>query len=58
VATLNIPSVITVNPIPTATLTGSSTICSGPNTILTFTGTPNSDVFYTVDGGSNAQFRR
>lgn len=52
VATLNIPFSINVNPIPTATLTGSSTICSGSNTILTFTGTANSDVFYTVDGGS------
>ena len=30
-----------------------STICSGDNAILTFTGTPNAVVTYTIDGGSN-----
>lgn len=51
-ATLNIPFVITVNSTLTASISGSSTICSGSNTVLTFTATPNTTVFYTVDGGS------
>ncbi len=51
-ATLNIPFVITVNSVLTASISGSSTICSGSNTVLTFTATPNTTVFYTVDGGS------
>lgn len=52
-ATLNIPFVITVNSTLTASISGSSTICSGSNTVLTFTGTPNTNVFYTVDGGAS-----
>lgn len=51
-ATLNIPFVITVNSTLTASISGSSTICSGSNTVLTFTATPNTTVFYNVDGGS------
>ena len=51
--TLNQSFLITVNPIPTATISGSTTICSGSNTILTFTGTPNASVFYTIDGLTN-----
>ncbi|GEC79339.1 T9SS type B sorting domain-containing protein [Flavobacterium aquatile] len=51
-ATLNIPFVINVNSTLTAFISGSSTICSGSNTVLTFTATPNTTVFYNVDGGS------
>jgi gliding motility-associated-like protein len=52
-ATLNIPFLITVNPIPTASISGSSTVCLGSNTVLTYTGTADAIVTYTVDGGSN-----
>ena len=44
---------ITVNPNPTATLAGNSSICYGSSTILTFTGTPNSIVTYSIDNGAN-----
>ncbi|NMH23905.1 beta strand repeat-containing protein, partial [Flavobacterium solisilvae] len=44
---------ITVLPIPTVTISGTTTICSGSTTIITFSGTPNAEVIYTVDGGSN-----
>lgn len=44
---------ITVNPIPTATISGSSSICAGTSTSLTFTGTPNSVVTYTADSAIN-----
>ncbi|MFN3969694.1 MAG: hypothetical protein ACK4HO_12380, partial [Flavobacterium sp.] len=42
-----------VNPLPTATISGTTTICSGTNTVITFNGTPNAQVTYTVDGGAN-----
>lgn len=48
---LNIAFAITVNSVLTASISGSSTVCSGSNTVLTFTATPNTTVFYTVDGG-------
>lgn len=53
VATLNDSFLITVNPKPTASISGSSVICSESNTVLTFTGTPDATVTYTVDGGAN-----
>jgi gliding motility-associated-like protein len=46
-------AIVTVNTLPTATISGSTTICSGSTTTITFTGTPNAIVTYTVDGGSN-----
>ena len=52
-ATLNSPFLISVNATITATITGSSSICSGSNTILTFTGTPSAIVTYNVNGGMN-----
>ena len=39
-----------VNPLPTASI-GTSPICSGDSGIITFAGTPNATVQYTVDGG-------
>ncbi|MBK9224328.1 MAG: hypothetical protein IPO23_06210 [Flavobacterium sp.] len=42
-----------VNPLPTATVSSSPTVCSGTNTTVTFTGTPNSIVTYTINGGNN-----
>jgi mucin-2 len=41
---------ITVQPLPTASIASSVTICSGGNATVTFTGTPNATVTYTVSG--------
>ncbi|MDI1317012.1 MAG: hypothetical protein PSU83_06890, partial [Flavobacterium sp.] len=41
---------VNINPLPNATIAGTTTICSGNNTTITFTGTPNATVNYTVDG--------
>ena len=46
-------AVVTVNPLPTATISGTTTICSGTGTTITFTGTPNATVTYTVNAGAN-----
>jgi len=40
---------ITVNPNPSATISGSATICSGSTSVISFSGTPNTTVNYTVD---------
>ncbi|WP_341906576.1 PKD domain-containing protein [Fluviicola taffensis] len=42
--------VITVVALPTATIAGSATICSGLSTPISFTGTPNATVTYQVGG--------
>ena len=44
---------VTVVPLPTATIAGTTTICSGSTATITFTGTPNATVTYTVDSGAN-----
>jgi hypothetical protein len=44
---------ITVNPLPTASISGTTTVCSGTNTDIFFTGTPNAVVTYTINGGAN-----
>ena len=44
---------ITVNPIPVVAISASQTICLGENATITFTGTPNATVTYSVDGGNN-----
>lgn len=41
-----------VNPAPTATISGSTSLCSVANCTLTFTGTPNATITYN-DGTSN-----
>ncbi|CAN1553115.1 Secretion system C-terminal sorting domain [Flavobacteriaceae bacterium] len=43
---------ITINPIPTATISGTRTICIGDLATVFFNGTPNASVTYTVDGGA------
>ncbi|AEA42113.1 T9SS C-terminal target domain-containing protein [Fluviicola taffensis] len=48
-----ITQVITVISLPTATIAGSTTICSGLNATITFAGTPNATVTYQVGGGPN-----
>ena len=44
---------INVEPLPTVTIGVNQTICSGDNASITFTGTPNATVTYTVNGGTN-----
>ncbi len=44
---------VTIDALPTATISGSTSICSGASAVITFNGTPNATVTYTVDGGSN-----
>lgn len=44
---------INVNPLPTATISGTTTICPGNFATATFTGTPNATVTYNVNWGSN-----
>ena len=44
---------IIVLPLPTATIAANTTICSGSNATVTFTGTPNATVTYAINGGSN-----
>ncbi|WP_162127123.1 T9SS type B sorting domain-containing protein [Flavobacterium phycosphaerae] len=46
-------AVVTVIQLPTVSISGTTSICSGTTTTITFTGTPNADVTYTVDGGPN-----
>ncbi len=43
---------ITVVPLPTVTITGSTTICAGEVATVTFTGTPNATITYTINGGA------
>ncbi|HWR94841.1 MAG TPA: hypothetical protein VN192_06550, partial [Flavobacterium sp.] len=45
--------VITVLPLPTATISTNTSVCSGENAVVTFTGTPNATVTYNVNGGNN-----
>jgi hypothetical protein len=42
--------IVTIKPTPTASISGTTTICSGSSTGITFTGTPNTTVTYTVTG--------
>ncbi|MBI1837130.1 MAG: gliding motility-associated C-terminal domain-containing protein, partial [Flavobacteriia bacterium] len=44
---------ITVLPLPTATISGNATICSGTNTSISFNGTPNAMIAYSINGGAN-----
>ncbi|HEX9981171.1 MAG TPA: gliding motility-associated C-terminal domain-containing protein [Flavobacterium sp.] len=44
---------VTVVPLPTVSISASTTICSGQSATVTFTGTANAVVTYTVNGGPN-----
>jgi uncharacterized repeat protein (TIGR02543 family) len=44
---------VTVNPLPTASISGSTAICSGTAATITFTGTANATVTYKVNGGAD-----
>jgi hypothetical protein len=42
-----------VNEMPSATISGSTTICPNATAVITLNGTPGATVTYTVDGGAN-----
>jgi gliding motility-associated-like protein len=44
---------VTVNVLPTASISGATTICNGSATLVTFNGTPNATITYTINGGSS-----
>ena len=48
-------AIITVNvdPTPTASLSGPTSICSGENALFTVTGSPNATVVYSINSGAN-----
>jgi gliding motility-associated-like protein len=46
-------AIITVNPLPTATISGTTTICAGNATSFTISGTPNATVVYS-NGATNS----
>ena len=45
--------VVQVNALPVATITAPAPVCSGTTATVTFNGTPNAVITYTVDGGAN-----
>src|SRR5690606_28896339 len=42
---------VDVLPLPTASISGSATLCPGAEATITFTGTPNATVSFNIDGG-------
>lgn len=47
------PVTLTIVPLPAVTISGSTSICSGDTATISFSGTPNTSVVYTIDGGAN-----
>lgn len=46
-------AIVTVNALPTAAISGTTTICNGTSTTVVFKGTPNAGIIYTIDAGTN-----
>lgn len=53
VSSTRIPVTLTIVPLPTATISTTTPICSGNSTVVSFNGTPNANVTYKIDGGSD-----
>ena len=45
--------VVTIRPTPIATISGTTTLCSGLSTSITFTATPNTTITYKIGSGAN-----
>lgn len=43
---------ITVSPVATATISGTTSVCPNTSSVVTFTGTPNAIVNYTINSGA------
>lgn len=50
---IRVPVTLSIVPLPTATIAGSTSICAGSTATISLNGTPNATVIYTIDGGSN-----
>ncbi len=46
-------AIVTVTALPTASISGTTSVCSGSSVNINFTGTANAVVTYTINGGSN-----
>ncbi|MBD3581890.1 T9SS type B sorting domain-containing protein [Flavobacterium selenitireducens] len=53
IASPRTPVSLTIIALPTATISGSTSICSGSTAVVSFSGTPNAILTYTVNGGAN-----
>lgn len=45
-------AIVTVNTLTTAAISGTTTICAGQTAVISFTGTANATIMYTVDSGT------
>ncbi|RZJ68691.1 MAG: T9SS type B sorting domain-containing protein [Flavobacterium sp.] len=53
IATPRTPVQLMIVALPTATISGTTSICSGNSAIISFSGTPNAIVTYAIDAGAN-----
>ncbi|RAR46666.1 T9SS type B sorting domain-containing protein [Flavobacterium lacus] len=52
-STTRTPVTLSIVPLPTATISGITSICAGNSTVINFNGTPNAEITYTIDGGAD-----
>lgn len=52
-STIRTPVTLTIVPLPTATISGITSICTGNTTEINFNGTPNAAITYKIDGGAD-----
>jgi gliding motility-associated-like protein len=53
IGTPRIPVKLTIFPLPDATITGATSICSGTPAVISFNGTPNAILTYTINNGAS-----